>query len=73
MKFVVKVVLTLVVAALVLNVGICSASPVQSVPASVGSGVKPVPVIPLRSIIVAPVVCPEGQRADRNGRCRDVW
>lgn len=79
MKFSVKVVLLAVV--LVLNVGFCRAGPVQSVPGSVaGSVAKPaaVPrsnfvVIPSRSIFVAPIVCPEGQKADRNGKCRDVW
>lgn len=25
------------------------------------------------NIIDVPVVCPEGQKADKNGKCRDVW
>lgn len=76
MKFAVKVVLFVAVA-LALDVG--TANPVQaSVPAVVGTaGVNPVPIplpnLPMRSIIVAPIVCPEGQRADWKGKCRDVW
>lgn len=74
MKFAVKVVLFVAVA-LALDVG--TANPVQvSVPAVVGTaGVNPVPLpnLPMRSIIVAPIVCPEGQRADWKGKCRDVW
>lgn len=73
MKFAVKVVLV-VLAALALNVGICSAVAV-SIPASVAEIPKPVPIPDAvhRSIFVAPIVCPEGQKADRNGKCRDVW
>lgn len=79
MKLSVKVVLLVVL--LVLNIGISWAGTVQSVPGSVGSAaVQPVESssgnavnIPWRSIIVAPVVCPKGQKADRNGKCRDVW